>query len=167
MSRLSGRTLRLLVACASLVTVSAVGATPALAAPVPGQVSEVAATSRSQSVASSFTASHAQLAQVSFVRSGNYCGPGANNWRAWMIPDRFYQADFSAICSRHDRCYSSRSVQSRASCDWYMYQAMTRECARKINDGGTRVRCLGRAKNYYNALRWFAKSRYHGQASRA
>jgi hypothetical protein len=73
------------------------------------------------------------------LRAGDYCGPGANNWRSWMIPDHFYQADWSSICDRHDRCYSSRSLQDRRFCDNGMNSAMIRECAGAIANPNTRV----------------------------
>lgn len=119
--------------------------------------------------ASTRTNQDVPIASTSVIpyRSGDYCGPGSNNWASWMIPDHFYQADWSAICDRHDRCYSNNSLQPRKNCDRWMNDAMIKECAGAIANPDNRVRCIYRANTYYSAVRKYAKSRYHGHGSNA
>ena len=155
---------RLFVVCLTALALAAAWSTPASAAPTPA-----AAVTSSVSVPASVSAAAVSAAAAApmLARAGDYCGWGANSWRTWMIPDTFYQADFSEICKRHDRCYSSKSLQDRKFCDTGMWKAMIKECGGAIRDPATRTRCVYRANTYYKALRKYAKSRYHGRGSNA
>lgn len=80
-------------------------------------------------------------------------------------PDNIGKANFKPICNNHDACYASFSRSNRLDCDNYFRDSLKLECNRAY-PGGLGVKrsaCRGVADIYYNMVRKYGASHYHGK----
>ncbi|WP_158605465.1 phospholipase A2 [Amycolatopsis panacis] len=102
-----------------------------------------------------------QTARVQLAKK-DYCGgSGISKW----VPDRWFKADFSDSCARHDRCYSRASSTDRLVCDKNLLQDLRGACTQAYPSGLKGATCRGVARTYYEAVRKFAKGHYHGSGN--
>ncbi|GAA3543726.1 hypothetical protein GCM10022222_29220 [Amycolatopsis ultiminotia] len=99
-----------------------------------------------------------QLAQA----KKDYCGgSGISKW----VPDHWFKADFGPACESHDRCYSHTSTTDRLTCDKGLLTNLRDRCMYAYSSGAKAQACFAVAKTYYEAVRKFAKSHYHGSGN--
>lgn len=107
------------------------------------------------------------LAQAADAASGEWCGPGHDNWKSWWIPDHWGKAHFTGSCLLHDRCYSTISGWDRLTCDQYLKNNMRIDCRDAYNAGAKRTSCYAVASAYYKVVRKKAKANYEGSGNPA
>ena len=82
---------------------------------------------------------------------GPVCGPAGTTLATW-IPDGYFGADFTPICSTHDKCYDC-SGRPRSECDDEFCIGLTKACQGYYRGRFGQQQCQRMARAYCKAVR--------------